>query len=472
MIEVAEKHLQEKIEQLYHHKQEHIFQFWNQLNEIQRKNLSTQVSSIDFGQLTELIQFAKTDSNPKKNEAANLEPVEFITLEDRKTGDPEALKTGEAYLKKGEIAAVLVAGGQSTRLGYNDPKGMYPITPVRKKSLFQHHAEKIMALNKKYQVEIPWYIMTNEENYTATVEFFQKHNYWDLTKNSVFIFSQDMVPAIDSDGKLILDAPDRIFTNPDGHGGIVKALFKSQAIEDMKRRGIKYLFHFQVDNLLINICDPVFLGYHIQRQSDMSNKVLRKRDPEEKIGVICKINGKPGVVEYSDLPREEKYATNRDGSLTYWAGSIAIHMLSLHFIEREKSYFYKMPFHIARKKIPFIDENGNLITPDKENGIKFETFIFDALFAAQKTISVEVERREEFSPLKNKSGEDSIFTVHRDVCNLYGSWLESTGYKIPRNKDGNVSIKLEISPLYALNKKEFLAKKQQIDSIHDGLYIE
>jgi UDP-N-acetylglucosamine/UDP-N-acetylgalactosamine diphosphorylase len=470
MIQAEDKQYQEKIEKIYHYKQEHIFQFWHQLKKKQRINLLIQISKLDFERLSACIQLAKIKN--RKHKPLNLAPIDFITLARRKKEDHTALKIGEDYLSKGKIAAVLVAGGQSTRLGYDDPKGMYPITPIQKKTLFQHHAEKILALNKKYHVQIPWYIMTNEENDTATIEFFRKNNYWNHKETDIFIFTQDMIPAVDLNGRLILDAPDHIFMNPDGHGGIIKALFKSQAIEDMKRRGIEYLFQFQVDNMLINICDPLFLGYHIQANSDMSNKVLRKRDPQEKIGIICKINGKSGVVEYSDLSKEDKYATDRDGSLKYWAGSIAIHLLSLEFIEREQSYFHNMPHHIARKKIPFIDQSGNLITPAKENGIKFETFIFDALMMAKNSISLEVKREEEFSPLKNKKGEDSIFTVRRDVCNLYGSWLEAAGYKIPLDKNGNVSIKLEISPLYALNQQEFLARKPQVDSIHDGLYIE
>jgi UDP-N-acetylglucosamine/UDP-N-acetylgalactosamine diphosphorylase len=461
---------QKIIDSVYQASQEQIFHYWHDLTEQQKAGFLKQIQRIDFSLLDFLVREVYQKEHPRSVENL-LEPADVISLKEREQFDPQAFLAGERQLTQGKIAAVLVAGGQSTRLGYKGPKGKFPITPVRHKSLFQLHAEKILALNRKYNTIVPWYIMTSRINHQESITFFKQHRYFGLRENDIFFFQQEMIPAIDRKGKLILDAPDHIFMNPNGHGGVLKGLWDSGAIEDMKLRGISDIFYFQIDNALTRICDPVFIGYHLLHKADMSNKIVQKKYPEENLGIICRINGKLGVVEYSDLSREQMYAQIADGTLKYSAGSIAIHMISVAFIEQENRGGFKLPYHIAEKTIAHLDKKGNLVKPSHKNGIKFETFIFDALPHTNRTLSLEVAREREFSPVKNRQGEDSPATARQDLCNLYGSWLEAVGFKIPRDTDGNVIIKIEISPLYANDTETLKNKKIDLNENKDNLYL-
>ena len=299
--------------------------------------------------------------------------------------------------------------------------------------------------------------MTSQTNNGSTVKFFKEHNYFGLSPGDVRFIVQDMIPAIDRKGKLILDAPDHIFMNPNGHGGSLKALWESGTIADLRDKGIDTLFYFQVDNVLTRICDPVYIGYHISAGSEMSNKVVRKKYAGEKMGVLCKIDGKLGLVEYSDFDEDLKNALNKDGSLRFWTGNIATHIFDLGFIERENQGGFRLPYHIAEKSIPYISAKGDLVRPTSKNGIKFESFVFDALQDARKTVSIEVLREEEFSPLKNSEGENSPVTIRQHQNNFYGSWLESAGVKLARDVDNNIQVDVEVSPLLALDKQAFLS---------------
>jgi UDP-N-acetylglucosamine/UDP-N-acetylgalactosamine diphosphorylase len=495
MIQVDDKALQDKIDRIYAIDQGNIFRFWEKLDEAQQYNLLNQVKQIDLDLLEHFVELA---AHPEKytHGKQKLDPGGVISLSERQQRDGEARRIGEEILRKGAVAAVLVAGGQGTRLGFDGPKGMYPVTPVKKKSLFQLHAEKLLALNKKYRVDIPWYIMTSQTNHDQTVRYFQDNKYLGYPPQNVFFFTQAMIPALDRQGKLILDAPDHIFMNPDGHGGVLKALGRSGAVADMRTRGIEHIFHFQVDNVLLRICDPYFLGYHVWEKADMSNKVVRKVSPEEKIGIICYMDGRLGVVEYSDLSKEDARALSSDGNLRYWAGSIAIHILRVDFVDKEG---FKLPYHMAVKSIPFVDEQGRPVQPAEKNGFKFETFIFDALLDAENVVSLEVERQQEFSPLKNAEGENSPQTVRQSLVDLYAGWLEEAGYEIQRHKGTkaqsrrssggsaedlppgrdkgtkrlrNKEIKvIEISPLFALDAEELKQKKFQIDPQAEEIYL-
>jgi len=471
MIQAPDKSYQNLIEKVYSFKQEQIFRFWEELINNEKNELLKQINAIDFELFSKLSDdvLNATDKEPAD---IKLDVAEIISMNERIDKETEAREIGEDLLNQGKMAAFLVAGGQGTRLGYDGPKGMYPVTPVKKKSLFQLHAEKLIARGKKYNNSIPWFIMTSETNHNQTVEFFKQNNYFGYDKSNINFFSQEMIPAIDSNGKFILDVKNHIFTNPNGHGGSLSALWNSGAIEKMQSKGIEYIYYFQVDNVLADICDPVYLGYHVLNKSEMSNKVVRKAYPEEKMGVICKINGKTGLMEYSDLPEDDMYAENTDGSLKYWAGNIAIHIFNVDFIEKENKGGFKLPYHIAKKAIPCLDKNRKLIKPDKPNGIKFESFVFDALLDTQKSISLEVEREKEFSPLKNKDGLDSPETVKRDLCNLYGGWLEQNNVVVPKNEHGDVKADIEINPLFALNDTELKNKNVNTIRVESGLYLE
>ncbi|MDZ7269849.1 MAG: UDPGP type 1 family protein [candidate division KSB1 bacterium] len=453
--------------------QGHIFRHWHQLNEHSRRRLLSQVSTIDFAQLskiyTELLRKRRTGGSQM-----SLEPAEVISLSHQRSHPGECAAMSEAgaeLLRRGKVAAILVAGGQGSRLGFEGPKGIYTFGTPSGKSLFQVHAEKIRAMARRYGAAIPWYIMTSEANHAATQAFFRENEYFGLPPSDVFFFQQGMMPAIDAEGRIILDAPDHIFMNPDGHGGTLAALGKSGALADMRRRGLEQLFYFQIDNVLIKMCDPLFLGYHAAAGAEMSAKVCSKRDPHEKIGVIGRRHGRLTVIEYSDMSAADKEMRNPDGTLKYNSGSIAIHVLQVDFVARLIESGTALPWHVAHKTIPFINQAGKLIRPTQPNGYKFETFIFDALGEARGSVVLEVERRQEFSPIKNASGVDSPETARRDFYNFYGEWLEQCGVTVPRDRDGNVRARIEISPLFALDAAELAQKIRPDFKVGEEVYL-
>ncbi|MFZ5517387.1 MAG: UTP--glucose-1-phosphate uridylyltransferase [Candidatus Zhuqueibacterota bacterium] len=436
--------------------QGHIFRFWDELSRQGKVNLIQQVQSIDF---TLLKQLKETYLSGAQNNLfqGELQPPEIIPIpatDQQKMKAAEAKKIGEALLSRGKVAALLVAGGQGSRLGFDGPKGMYTIAPISRKSLFQLHAEKIAALQSKYGAVIPWFIMTSETNHDETVAFFQRHRFFGLSEGDVYFFRQGMIPALDGQGSMFLDAKDHIFTNPNGHGGTLNALRDNGCLDEMKARGIEEIFYFQIDNVLIKICDPTFLGYHRENKAEMSAKLVSKRDPYEKVGVVGWLNGKLAVIEYSDLSVADKEARNSDGSLKFRGGSIAIHVFHVPFIENEISQA-KLPYHLAFKKIPHLDEQGRLVEPAKPNGYKFEMFIFDALQDARAAVLMEVDRKKEFSPVKNKEGSDSAETARQDLVDYYADMLKQAGVAIPA---GNGLI--EIDARFALDAEDL---KRKID---------
>ena len=449
-------------EQAEHAGQGHIFRFWDELSDQSRERLIGQIQSIDFDLLLRLKK--EYLENPhSRTFSGQLEPPEIIPIpktDRQKIQAGEAKEIGENLLRQGKVGAILVAGGQGTRLGFDGAKGKFKIMPVSGKTLFQLFAEKIAALNKKYDCTIPWFIMTSEANDQETRDYFLEYNFFNLNPGDVFFFKQGMIPALDGEGHVFLDAKDHIFANPNGHGGTIYALQDSGCLYEMKRRGLEELFYFQIDNVLINICDPIFIGYHHQIKADISLKVVSKCAPQEKVGVVGRVDGKLMVVEYSDLSEADQEARNPDGTLRYRGGSIAIHVFRREFLEQE-SEGAKLPYHLAFKKIPYIDENGSLVDPDKPNGYKFEMFIFDALQDAERAVIMEIDRAEEFSPIKNKTGIDSAETARIDLVNYYRRLLEQAGIIFSPDFSPEKSL-IEISPSLALNTKE-LRKKINIE---------
>ena len=469
MISVSNSEQQKIIEKVYKNGQDQVFRFWNELDGAEKDRLLQQIEMIDFELMKRL--FKSSQDQGQNEDSVNLKQSEIITLSEREKKDKEALPLGEEALRNGEVAAFLVAGGQGSRLGFDGPKGIYPVTPVKYKSLFQNQAEKLLALARKYGRIIPWYIMTSKTNHQQTSDYFKKENYFGYPPEKIKFFMQDMLPAVDYKGKLILDKKDHIFENPNGHGGSIKALWDSGAVTEMEENGIKYIFYFQVDNVLVNICDPFYLGYHIDGNAQVSNKVVRKVNAEEKMGIICMINDKTGVMEYSDLDEKDMYATDESGNLKYWGGNTAVHIFSVDFIRKENERGFRLPYHIAHKSIPYLNEKGESIKADEKNGMKFETFVFESMADAEKVVTIEIKREEEFSALKNSKGADSPETVLRDQLKLFATWLKNAGIIVPVDNDGVPNNKLEISPLFALNAEEVAEKKDEIPVIVDNLYL-
>ncbi len=434
--------------------QEHLLRFYNDLAPERQARLEAQVSALDIGLMNQL-----ADEYVKRKPELHLpKDIRPVTAYPRKPGDDQkklyadARATGEALLKAGKIAAFLVAGGQGTRLGYDGPKGEYPVTPIHHKPLFQVFAEQLLAYSRDYGVTVPWYVMTSDVNDAPTRAFFDKYAFFGYPRQDVFFFQQGMMPAFSMDGKLLLGDKDSLALSPDGHGGSLRAIERSGALADMRRRGVEHLSYFQVDNPLVHVIDPLFLGLHAMTGSEMSSKTVPKAAALEKVGNFVIADGVLQVIEYSDLPEELAKQTNADGSLRFNNGSIAIHALSVAFVERlNHGGSLKLPWHRAEKKVPYVDETGAAVKPDKPNAIKLEQFVFDAIPLAKNAIVYTTDRSEEFSPVKNAEGTDSPATCRRDQVRRAARWLKTADVNVPLGPDGEPSALIEISPLYAIS---------------------
>jgi UDP-N-acetylglucosamine/UDP-N-acetylgalactosamine diphosphorylase len=433
------------------HGQGHLFAFYDKLDEAGKLRLLDEVSNIEFDVVDKLIaEFVKGKPQPPAS-AAKLSPPPVIAVPKtpaEKQADAEARAAGEAAFRAGRVGCFLVAGGQGTRLGLHGPKGAFKIGPVTGRTLFEVHAQKIRVLRDRFKAAVPWLIMTSDANDAETKGFFEEHQYFGLGKDSVRIFKQANMPAVGRDGKILLQAPGEIALSPNGHGGSIKALYDSGSIAWLKSRGVDTLYYFQVDNVLTKIGDPTFIGYHVKAKSEMSTKVCRKRDWKEKVGVLGLVDGKLCVIEYSDLPETVAKEADSNGNLKWWAGNIAIHVLDVGFIERLNKGGFQLPYHKAEKAVPSIGPDGRpaQLKPGEKNGIKFETFVFDALSQARTTVNVETLREDDFSPVKNAEGEDSPATARRDLMEQYARWLTAIGVRLPRKADGLLDCTIEIGP--------------------------
>jgi UDP-N-acetylglucosamine/UDP-N-acetylgalactosamine diphosphorylase len=421
-----------------------------------RERLAAQVAEIDLDLVAELCEkFVGGDEEERAFES--VEPADAIPLpqgEVDRQRDEMARERGEQHLGEGKVALVLLAGGQGSRLGFDGPKGNFPFAPITGRTLFDFFAARIDALRMRYDTALPWFIMTSPVNDEITRETFAERDYFGLDPASVHFMVQGTMPAVDArTGRILLEAPDRVSVSPDGHGGLLGTLRRSGALDLMADGGIETLFTFQVDNPMVRIARPEFLGHHLFAGAEMSNLAVRKTEPGEKVGVIARIDGRTGVIEYSDLP--EALASERDsyGRLAYWAGSIAIHCLERTFVERLTDGRLALPFHRALKKVPHMDASGLHVRPEEPNAIKFETFLFDALPLAHADVTVEVAREEEFSPIKNAEGADSPETARIHMNRLYARWFEAAGVPIPVGDDGD-PVDLEIDPRVALDADE------------------
>jgi len=434
--------------------QEHVLTAWDRLDDGQRRALLGQLEAVDLGQLRRL--YANRDHEIAVPPAERIAPVPVIGVD----ADPrEPRRLGEESLCRGEVAVILVAGGQGTRLGFDHPKGTFPIGPVSNKTLFQIHAEKVLATSRQYGKPVPFLVMTSPATDPETEPFFREHGFFGLPAGDVHFFCQGTMPALDlATGKLLMEEPGVLFTSPNGHGGTLTALSDSGLLDRMRDRGIEHFFYFQVDNPLVKVADPVFLGHHLKANAEMSSKIVPKETPTDKVGNMVLIDGRCSIIEYSDLPRELAEQRDEHGKPRIWAGSPAIHYFTVDFLERVTRGHARIPLHVARKKVPHVDEKGNRIEPTKENALKFEMFIFDVLPLADRWAVVETSRCEEFVPLKNASGADSPPVVKQATSDLAADWLSRAGVAVPRRPDGSAAIPLEISPLYALDADELERK--------------
>ena len=343
--------------------------------------------------------------------AARAEPPTALRLDDNGSNSitrADATAKGQAALGDGQVGMILVAGGQGSRLGFDHPKGMFPIGPVSGRTLFQVHIDKLKALNEQYNQTISLFVMTSPATDQPTKAFLQENKYFGYPPEYISTFCQGTMPAVDcQSGKLLLADKGNLFLGPDGHGGMLAALDNSGSLQKIKDRGLKHIFYCQIDNPLCQICDAATIGYHIDAGSELTAQAAPKVDPLQKVGNIVAIDGKVCIIEYSDLPDEVAKKTTADGGLQLWAGNIAVHIFDVNFLDRMAEQASALPFHLAHKKVPFVDDQGNLVKPDEPNAIKFERFIFDLLPMAERSIVVEVDPPNAFSPVKNANTENN-----------------------------------------------------------------
>ena len=365
----------------------------------------------------------------------------------------QAREAGLELLKARRVAAIIVAGGQGTRLGFDHPKGMFPVGPVTGKTLFELFCEQIRARSRQAGYDIPYAVMTSDATHDETVAFFREHEDFGLAEGQLRFFRQGNMPAVDAaTGAALLAEPELLAVSPDGHGGLLAGLERSGLLAEWRERGIDTLYYHQVDNPTSILCDPALLGWHQLRGSEVTTKVVAKRSAEEKMGVAVAVDGRTQIIEYSDLPMEIAAQVDESGGLKIWAGNTAIHVFQRQFLERIVSEADSLPFHLSHKAVPYWTAAEGQVSPAKPNAYKFERFIFDVLPLASQALVVEADRTAEFNPVKNRDGNDSPATAKAALQALHRSWLRAAGATVADD------VPVEISPLIALDASELQSR--------------
>ena len=392
-----DKNLREIKALLKKYGQEHLLNNYDNLDDKAKVELINQIQSIDFDLMNNLY---KTTKENKTNSNDKITPIDY--MDKFKLNDKYKYyeNIGKKAIKEGKLAAVTMAGGQGTRLGHSGPKGTYDIGLDSHKSLFELLCDGLKEEGKKYGVTIPWFIMTSKENNKETVDFFEKNKYFGYKKNkNIFFFEQGELPMMDTEGKILIGEDGLIKLAADGHGGIYESLVKTQMVKKMRELGIEWVFIGGVDNCLVKMVDPVLMGIAIDKKVTVACKSVVKANPHEKVGVFCRRNGKPNVIEYSEITDEMAESTDKDGELLYGESHILCNLFSVDAIERMGSE--PLPYHVAYKKAKYIDKDGNLVIPDSPNAYKFEAFLFDAFGEVDDMAVLRVKREDEFAPVKN-----------------------------------------------------------------------
>jgi UDP-N-acetylglucosamine/UDP-N-acetylgalactosamine diphosphorylase len=443
------------VAQLKPYSQEHLLRFWDELNESDRAALAEQIRALDLAVTDRLIR-TWIRGTPPSEPITRIEPVDMIPLPAHDRADArEAWDAGEKALRDGRVGIVLVAGGQGTRLGFDGPKGTFPIGPATGRTLFQYHADRILYAQDRYGRALPWYIMVGESNEAATREYFESNDYLGLNPRDVRFFTQAMMPTVGDDGKILLESKARVATNPNGHGGCIPALVENGILDDAERRGIDLLSYFQVDNWAVKPADPYFIGYHLLRTGEMSSKVKRKATPRESSGVFCVCDGKVRVIEYTELDiYPALLETDARGELIHRAANAGIHIIDVGFVRRVYERYDEFPWHCSHKKVAHIDSQGKEVRPDKPNAYKFETFVFDALIYAKGTpLTMEIDVKTEYALSKQMDGPGGVNEARKLMHDYWAKWLKAAG--CTRDLSG---VNVEISPRFASYQDEFVKK--------------
>jgi UDP-N-acetylglucosamine/UDP-N-acetylgalactosamine diphosphorylase len=442
------------------HGQQHLLKWWNDLTDQQQSKLLQQIKATDFS-LIQSVWSASQQSNDAASSTSDriqsARPPQQVVHQPENPSQQavwdQARKIGEDLLTQGKVAVVTVAGGQGSRLGFDHPKGMFPIGPISERSLFQIFAEQIAAIIKTYGGSVPWLIMTSAATHDATVDYFHECRFLGLEESTVSFFQQGSLPAVDADtGQILMADKASMCLSPDGHGGLVPALRSSGLLDQLNQSGVEYLFYHQVDNPTVIMCDPALIGLHHQHESELTTKVAKKHSPSERMGVLVDVNGQLQVIEYSELTEEQAAQQDETGQWIFWAGNTAIHVFSRSFLERLTTEGCQLELHVAHKKVAHIDADGQLVEPETPNANKFERFIFDALPLAHNALVVEADRSREFNPVKNATGADSPDTARAALSRIGREWLQASGQSVDEAQA------VEISPLAALDADQLAGR--------------
>lgn len=421
--------------------QGHLLAFVDELGDDEKAEFARQLAAVDWASLPGVIDRYRHAGTPEA--LGGLEPPVVCcvngTAGDHAIDGAKARSAGLEMIKAGKVAALTVAGGQGTRLGFDGPKGTLPIAPASGRTLFEVFADQIRAAGAWAGRPIPWLIMTSPQNHAQTLAYFGERDWLGLDREQLRFFRQGVMPSFCPEtGRLLLAGKGALATNPDGHGGVVRALARSGELDRLEREGVEHLSYFQVDNPLVTPLDPVFLGAHAgaggaPSSAEFSSKMVAKADPSEKVGVFARCDGSTRVVEYSDLPEELAGATNADGSLRFEAGSVAIHAASVAFLRSvDEAGESALPFHRAFKKVPHVKpQTGERVEPSEANAVKLERFVFDAIPVARQSLVLRVEREKEFAPTKNASGVDSVESARHLQSKRAEAWLREHGHDVP-----------------------------------------
>ena len=384
---------------LEEHNQTHVMRGFDDLTSAQQETILNQIADLQWDDIA-------LAGNQTEIPLGEITPIEGMDVEEIDAKREEYAKIGYEAIKEGKVAALLLAGGMGTRLGFDKPKGELNVGIDKTLYIFQCLINNLMDVTNVAGKTVPLYIMTSEKNNDETIRFFKEQNYFGYPKEDVAFFVQEMAAAVDYDGKLLMEEPGRLATSPNGNGGWFSSLQKAGLLEDVHKRGVEWINIFAVDNVLQRICDPAFIGATIESGKVSGSKVVRKVDPYEKMGVMCLEDGKPSVVEYYELSEDMAEATNPDGKLTYAYGVILNYIFRVDKLEEivEKH----LPVHVVEKKIPYITETGELVKPTEPNGYKFETLVVDMIRLMDDNLPFEVVREKEFAPIKNLHGVDSL----------------------------------------------------------------
>ena len=446
MVSLAEpgteslKHLRERFARSG---QSHVFRFWDQLDARSRDRLVRQAAGIDLDHLARIHHRARSLTRPRPRLLEPL-PVQRLPECDGDAAERSRQREcGEALLAEGRVAVLMVAGGQGSRLGYRGPKGAFPIGPTSDRSLLELLAQKLRGVARRHGCRIPAYVMTSPATDAAIRDLFETNGHFGFDREDLFFLSQQQLPAIDFEGSLILERPDRIAESPDGHGASIPALLAGGALEQMEERGVSTVFYCHVDNPLVRIADPTLLGCRALAGAEVACKAVRKRDPLEELGTLARLDGRAAVVEYTEIEEPQRSLRGGDGELVFWAGAIGVHALDVAFLRRVAGDAERLlPYHASPKKISTVDSSGKRVEPSTPNGYKLERFVFDAFSAARSVEAIEVRREEEYSPIKNAAGAASPETARRDLVACYRRWLEAGGIALP---EGDATLELDHS---------------------------